>query len=251
VKKMTYGDLVSTVTTFGHDTRGRVTSSSSGVLGMNLTFGYDGDDNLTSMRNGVTNWENSLNYDSLGQLSWATSWYGTYAYDYDTLGNRILKSGAQTTSAAYDSSNRLSTACGPERFKTMTFTWNQAGRLASSSDGATYSYDGGGRRVKKVESTGTTLYHYDAGGLLIAETTDGGASLRDYLYLNGKLVAVYGCISGTGSCTELQWYQTDPLGSVLSRTDYTGATVGVLQQAGEPARKRGWLDEAAEPSENQ
>ena len=42
--------------------------------------------------------------------------------------------------------------------------------------GASYYYDGDGKRVKKVVGTSTTIFVYDAGGRLIAEYSDSSSS---------------------------------------------------------------------------
>jgi RHS repeat-associated protein len=201
---------------------------------MNLVYTYDGLDNVTTFDNTVVPGSNrrmcstasgtcSGGYDGLNRLVTviAPSRWGTAVYDYDELGNRNLKSvGSDTTTYAYDpSTNRLTDATG-SALPPMTLTWDLANRLATSSDGASYVYDGLGRRVQKTEPAGTTVYHYDLNGRIIAETTPGGAKLRDYVYLAGKLVAVDGCVSaGATICTERQWYHTDPLGSVWARSD--------------------------------
>ncbi len=219
-------------TTLSFDDRARVERvTSPGVTG--LIYKYDGVDNVTSYENSaVLNSLRTMTYDKLDRLitSIAPYEWGTAIYDYDDLGNRKVSSvGSYTTNYSYDQSNRLFSASGSQSFKSMTLTWDPAGRLASSSDGATYRYDGRGRRVAKTDGGQTTLYHYDAAGRVIAESLGDGTKLRDYFYLGDKLVAVDGCLSGAPpACTERQWYHTDILGSVIARTDTTGAVVAQL-----------------------
>ena len=55
--------------------------------------------------------------------------------------------------------------------------------LNFNSGGGQYSYDGDGRRVKKVDSGGTTIFVYNAGGQLIAEYTSGAPSGGGTSYL--------------------------------------------------------------------
>jgi RHS repeat-associated protein len=177
-------------------------------------------------------------YDALNRLVvvLAPDRWGRAKYDYDALGNRSKMAVDQptpgTTTYSYDpDTNRLdSLSSTTERFAPMTFTWDKAGRLASSSDGSTYRYDGHGRRVQKAEPGQTTVYHYDIGGRIIAETSPAGAKLRDYIYLGNKLVVVDGCVTeGATACTERQWYHTDTLGSPLARTAASGAVVARLE----------------------
>ena len=214
-----------TIATSDYDDRGRTNSVTvPGVMA--LLYGQDGANNVVSFEDAVVpGSRRTMGYDRLDRLISAIepAGWGTIAYDYDKLGNRTLKSGSVTTTYEYDSRNLLATASGPETYRSMTFTWDVPGRLASSSDGATYGYDARGRRVRKTEAGQTTLYHYDAAGRVIAESAAEGAKLRDYLYLGNKLVAVDGCIeSAPPSCSDRQWYHTDTLGSVVARTSAVG-----------------------------
>ena len=127
--------------------------------------------------------------------------------------------------STYDAKNRLDAAWvyGPERYPSLTLNWDVAGRLASSSDGASYRYDALGRRVQKTAGGQTTVYHHDPAGRVIAETNLAGTKQRIYVYLGNKLVTMDGCSAGAAAaCPERQWYHTDTLGSVLARTDATG-----------------------------
>ena len=86
-----------------------------------------------------------------------------------------------------------------------SFAWSLPNRLATSSDGTSYFYDGRKRRAQKTDGSGTTLYHYDPAGKLISETTATGQKLRDYIYLEGRLIAVDGCVSNAPpNCTDRQ-----------------------------------------------
>ncbi|GEM_PF-1886274 len=84
-----------------------------------------------------------------------------------------------------------------------------------------YSYDGQGRRVKKLASGMVTLYHYDYAGNLIRETDGNGGPLRDYVYLNGERIAmkVYG--------TQAGWYYfvNDHLGTPHKIVSASGGVV--------------------------
>lgn len=236
---MTYGN--GKTTSVGFDYRARTTSiASAGVLG--LTFGYDGADNLKSFDNtAVANSGRTMTYDKLDRLetSVAPSQWGATVYDYDELGNRTLKSEDLTTNYTYDSSNRLVKASPPsgsstfERYANLTLTWDAAGRMVSTSDGASYLYDGWGRRVQKTDASGATVYHHDDAGRVIAETLPDGTKLRDYIYLGGRLVAVDGCLTTSPpGCAERQWYHVDTLGTPLARTDGSGAVTARFDYRG-------------------
>jgi RHS repeat-associated protein len=229
VKSMVYGNLQAT--TMDYDDRGRTkTITTSGVI--DLSYVYDGADNVKTFENKVLpNSSKAMIYDQADRLQSvdAPGLWGSLSYDYDVLGNRTAQYGAPGGAYNYDwTSNRLNTATDyGQASKSMTFTWDAAGRLAASSDGASYRYDGNDRRIQKVEARQTTLYHYDPSGRLVAETLPDGTKLRDYVYLGNKLIAVDGCMEAiaSSSCTERQWYHTDTLGSPLARTDGSGAVV--------------------------
>jgi RHS repeat-associated protein len=229
VKTMTYGNGKGT--TIVYDDRGRAEEiTSAGVV--DLRYGYDGTNNVKSFNNlAAPNSARTMTYDKSGQLltSIAPSLWGTAAYDYDDVGNRTLRSvGSMTNSFAYGTDNRLASMSGPTVFHgEMVLTWDAAGRLASTSNGETYRYDGRGRRVQKSSAAQTIVYHYDWTGRVIAESAPDGTALREYIYLGGQLVAVEGCIDDSAVCGR-QWYHTDVLGSVVARTDATGVVVSRL-----------------------
>ncbi|HYD41013.1 MAG TPA: RHS repeat-associated core domain-containing protein [Anaeromyxobacter sp.] len=234
-------------TTLAYDDRARLkTLTTAGIL--ELSYTYDGVDNVTTFNNAAVP-GSALRmcstatgtcrdgYDALNRLITviAPARWGTVVYDYDVLGNRTLKSAdqpvASTQAYSYGASNRLESTSGSEILRPMTFTWDAASRLASSSDGATYFYDGLGRRVMKAEASGTTVYHYDVDGRVIAETTRGGERLRDYVYLGNRLIAAAGCLSAGAvpPCSERERYHTDALGSVLARSDMATGAVARLE----------------------
>jgi uncharacterized protein RhaS with RHS repeats len=100
------------------------------------------------------------------------------------------------------------------------FIYGQNNRLRTvTSGGATvaeYRYNGRGERVKKITGSTVRFYHYDQTGLLLAETNSTGATLREYVYLEGLPVAL---INSTG----IYYYHTDHLGTPQFLTDSTQA----------------------------
>jgi RHS repeat-associated protein len=226
VAAVSYGNGI--ITTVEHDDRGRALRvTAAGALG--LVYAYDGADNVTSFDDtAVPGSPRTMSYDAVDRLVGATypgQW--SFGYGYDEAGNRTSKSGSAAASFEHDGSNRLATVTSSEPVRLMTFTWDAAGRLAGSSDGAGYRYDGRGRRVRKAEPGLTTYYHHDAAGRVIAETLADGTRLREYVYLGNQLVALSGCVEGptTSTCEALHWYHTDRLGSVVARTDATRTVV--------------------------
>ena len=229
---MTYGNGLSTE--IGFDGRGRIGSVTTPAV-LDLVYGYDGADNVSSVDDrAVPGTTRTMTYDALDRLETVTAdgLWGLASYQYDELGNRTRKQMGDDVRYQYDDSNRLVVSSEPPDHGNLAFTWDDAGRLVSSSDGVNYRYDGRGRRVQKAESSRTILYHYDEGGRIIAETLPDGTKLRDYVYLGSKLIALDGCVSSyTAPCNEREWYHTDNLGSALARTDMSGEVVARLQYA--------------------
>jgi RHS repeat-associated protein len=219
-------------TTAGYDDRSRLGSLVvPGVI--SLSYGYDGADNVTSLENLLApERDRTMTYDSMDRLATVTAptMWGVAQYTYDWLGNRLSSgyNGVGTNFFYGVKTNRLERIHG-SFVPSISFTWDVAGRLESSSDGSTYAYSAAERRVRKDTTTEAVLYHYDAGGRIIAETRPDGTRLRDYVYLGNKLLLVDGCVSVGSSCSEREWYHTDALGSVLARTDGAGAVTAQLE----------------------
>ncbi|MDM8549183.1 RHS repeat-associated core domain-containing protein [Desulfobacterales bacterium HSG2] len=141
-----------------------------------------------------------------------------YQYTRDARGNVASVSGAmiprfiKRTTGYEHEGNRLIRVAGRQQSYDghgnlisdgiRSFEYDQNNRLVKVSQNdvtlGAYSYDGRGRRVKKVASGKTVLFHYDSNGNLIAETDENGTPLRDVIYLNGERVSmkIYGDQTG-------------------------------------------------------
>lgn len=87
--------------------------------------------------------------------------------------------GSEPASYSYDSNGNITNDA------THTYQFSQRNRLATVDAGttATYSYDGDGRRVKKVAGGTTTLYFYDAEGKLLEEYIPSTGAGKDYVFI--------------------------------------------------------------------
>jgi hypothetical protein len=117
---------------------------------------------------------------------------GGWTYTLDANGNTTHKLAGDDLGFiyAYDSHNRLITAA--ERRITG---YDRKGRIkAPVTDNvilSDYVYNGLGQRVSKVLENGTvTQYLYGRDGALLVEQDGNGAVAREYVYLNGQLLAV-------------------------------------------------------------
>jgi RHS repeat-associated protein len=221
------------------------------------SFGYDGDGNLSSrtdaagaatftyrnarlnsVKDGITNTPQTLGYDAAGALS--TVDYGSgrvRTYSYDDFGriasDTLRNAGAQSVGSAsyrYDSNDQLigKTTSGTAGAGDNTYTYDQAGRLASWVSGAGtvgYQWDASGNRTQagskaatfdarnRLLTDGDYAYAYTARGTLASKTSSGLTERFDFDAFD-RLVSAAG-----------QSYAYDGLDRVASRngTDFTYA----------------------------
>ncbi len=171
-------------------------TSSNDLLNLSLTYGAANGNNgnlTTEQILKPLNTSETFTYDAYNRISTASEGTGpawSQTYNYDQYGNRwvasvnlSLYSFTPTSSAAYNSSNRLTTqfntnmaydnAGNETGIGGYLFTYDAENRQYSSSIGGSttyYTYDGEGRRVMKSTPNGTTtVYVYDASGEVAAE----------------------------------------------------------------------------------
>jgi RHS repeat-associated protein len=159
----------------------------------------------------------------VSQTSGALNWQQTFTYD--RFGNRNFDV-AQTTSAVLgsnlvvdQSNNRYAAGQGSilydaagnvsRDFNGHIFSYDGENKQTSYDNGqATYSYDGDGRRIRKVAGNVTTIFVYEAGGQLVAEymtSTPEGSGRTSYF---------------TSDTLSTPRVITDINGQVKSRHDY-------------------------------
>ena len=147
-----------TVTKTDYNPDGTVADSVDG-LGAKTTYGYDGQGRKTT-RTDPDGRTTSTTIDPTGRVTSST----------DAAG--------RTTTMTYDAaSHLLSTAYSDTGTAGVSFTYDQAGRKTSMTDGtgmSQYVYDTFGELVKKSTGAGATVaYGYDAGGNLTSITYPG------------------------------------------------------------------------------
>lgn len=76
----------------------------------------------------------------------------------------------------------------------LTLHYSEDNRLHSLSktgaDVASYNYNNQGQRIRKRVENKDLYFHYDTNGLLIAESNGEGELIKEYIYLNGRPLAV-------------------------------------------------------------
>jgi RHS repeat-associated protein len=206
VESLTYGNGLIRRNTYDRDYR--LTDAVTGSVHA-LSYLYDARGNITE----ITDLNDSsrtqrFGYDALDRLVSAGGVYGDLGYRYDAVGNRLSRTlGLATDTYTYATlSHRLLEITGPQarrfaydaagnttRAASTTFTFDARNRLSQANvDGhtATYTYNAEGARVLKTLDGETTVFHYDLGGRLLAETDAAGTTLREYLYLDDRRLAM-------------------------------------------------------------
>ena len=220
-------------------------ASSSGGNAIDITYSYADPLNNNQNAGHVFSTTNNLDttrsqtftYDQLYRITGALTtsthatspthcWGETYALDAWANLNSI----AATTNPAYtgctqesgfsqtaNSSNKLPNfgydlSGNATSDSVNTYTWDAESQLKTGG-GATYHYDGDGRRVSKM---GSKLYWYGLGGEILAESNPSGTTTAAYIYFGGKRIAM---VPAGGNPS---YYVEDMLGTSRVLTTNTG-----------------------------
>ncbi len=201
------------------DLDGRVVSYPLGNVvvsaGMLRTVAYDAASHITSMTHtgnaSAANYDQTFGYDGLGRLISFIGNNTTQAFTYDANGNRYqLRLGtANFTNTIATASNRLSVTTGPSPAK--TYQYDAAGN--PGSDGTiTYTYNDRGRMKSSVNAgittaTGGNEYVYDEAGTLLGEYDATGAVIQETVYLGATPVSILKqARSGSPAVVSTTWY---------------------------------------------
>jgi len=196
---------------------------------INLSYEYDVVGNIKAILDLSDATRSKIfEYDTMNRLSDAYSQYGAETdhihYDYDLVGNRKTKTmgllGPVHTTETYtysDISNQLDNLEVVDSSGTSNriFTYGDAGNLETeitlsgairrfiyAEDNrlvnvlensllqATYQYNALGQRVIKTIGSTTTHFHYGLSGELLAEAGGNGDVTREYIYLQGQMIAM-------------------------------------------------------------
>ncbi|MCO6449305.1 MAG: right-handed parallel beta-helix repeat-containing protein, partial [Caldilineales bacterium] len=200
------GDNPAQVINYEYDELNRTDRlTASGPVETVYVYDYDAGNRLISVgpETGSSGVVATLTHNANGQPTRITSrnpggnvTFSDLRYTYDNVGNVLtMQDGAGTTNYGYDDNYRLTSANGPGLSETyawdaagnrtgksgVTFTYDAAGQLTSSSDGVTYTYDGSGNRVTRTQSGQVTTYNWDARGRLTRiDYPDGSHSAYTY-----------------------------------------------------------------------
>jgi RHS repeat-associated protein len=239
VMGMTYGNGLTLGQIYDLDTR--LTQSTTPSI-LERGYGFDDGSNITSITNDLDpSATESFGYDNLNRLETAGGSYGSLGYSYDPTHNRTQKTDSIEGDTYYDydlNNNHLTavTAGDTKNYQydavgnivdnnSYRFDYADNNRLAAVKVGnkkiATYKYNGQGQRTEKIIGKITTHYLYGLQGELLAEietTRKSQGVLRNYLYLNGRPVAIT-------EASSLYYIHSDHLGTPQVITDQNQANV--------------------------
>jgi RHS repeat-associated protein len=221
-----------------------IKDSSGSLTALDLSYTYDGQQNITSKIDG-TNTAYSLNnltYDGLDRLtSVSGNWgIGSSAISYDGLGNitRYTSKGRDLDYTYNTSLNRLTAVAdsvGGKNFNyangyddrgnvtnngSRSFVFNRANQLTNSGSNY-YIYDGYNRRVKTLDSKGSSYSFYSQAGKLLYRNVDGNGV--NYIFLGDKLIAKEGMMPVSTASSQQHYH---PFGETIEApkddVGYTG-----------------------------
>jgi YD repeat-containing protein len=175
----------------------------------NSTYLYDGVGNVTSIGDSVDGaYNRGMSYDPLDRVTGVSGPWGSATLAYDFRGNITGQSfGAFNLTYTYDAATqRLASVTGSKPYTfsydlygnvtnngTTAFGYNDAPNLRCANCGLAneilYDYDGKNQRVHQLKAGVDTYFVYGNGGQLLWEETP-NSSLKEYVYLGGKQVAV-------------------------------------------------------------
>jgi len=251
------GTNTSLVRAFSYDVRDRMTQIklyAGATTYLQLNYSYNKASDIihiddTATTNGAK--PHDYFFDGQGRLTKAVGPWGsneaseTWLYGYDAVGNIKTRErvGSGVTTYAYDYAawNRLTGLSGAT---SETYTYNDAGSMLErnasgaktkstydyeqrlvtvvmpNNDRYDFSYDGVARRLKTVETAGssTTYFAYAGSSVAFARKVAGGTTDTFYVYLLGQLL-----FRKTGT-EDARFYHTDLSSNVRLVTYYVAGT---------------------------
>ena len=206
VNQLDYANNLSTSMAYDLDYR-QIDISTQGIL--ERSYAIDEANNIETISDTLNpGLDQNLGYDGLSRLDTAQGTYGSLTYQYDKTGNRTHSSqnsatddyhyaidshqlGSINNSQLYSYDENGNTTQLPQALITTPLNYNEQNRL-TQVNGYRYTYDGQGQRVKKSKNGGVTVFYtYDNKGKLISESDLAWNPVKEYIYLDSQLIAVY------------------------------------------------------------
>lgn len=225
--QVTSMEFVNGVTTqYGYDKRLRMVALESGYRArpsfQQLSYQFDGVGNILSITDGRNLPDNdpgiatqNFAYDNLYRLTQAKGVYGTIGFDYDKIGNKILKNspktgdpghiadelinlGAMAYGSVAGSSGRDGKGAhpGPHAITStesgMKYDYDANGNMTLHAKGDQYEWDYKNRLVKLTKDGKETRYIYDFSGQRVIKHVEPGTQDEKKSYYIGETYEVRG-----------------------------------------------------------
>jgi len=154
---------------------------------------YDGLDRLTNTSGGTSIGYSAISYDGLGNIrSYSNSSnidVHNLTYSYDSNFRLIGLSGVGSSGYDFNRADSYDSKGNVTHNGKRGFTYNNANQLVNS-EANSYLYDGYDRRIKIIDSKGTSYSMYSLMGKLLYRETPAGSI--NYIFLGEQLVAKEG-----------------------------------------------------------
>jgi RHS repeat-associated protein len=171
----------------------------------------------TTSTSGASCWDESFGLDVWGNLLSIARITGYSCSNEENLSvGATTKNQLSTTGYVYDAAGNLITVPAPGG---ASYTYNAENQLTATA-GVTYSYDGGGKRVKKSNGK---LYWYGMGSDPLDESDLSGNMTSEFVFFGVKRIAKVQLPAGT-----VNYYFADHLGTSRIVTNSSG---GVLDDS--------------------
>jgi RHS repeat-associated protein len=147
ITSITYGNGV--ITKYAYDPQtlrltNLTTDAKDGTI-QELNYQFDSAGNVKNIRDYVNTANQSFIYDELSRLIQASGYYGTFTYEYDTIGNMTYKEGVSLT---YGKGSKLAHAV--TKFGDTTIDYDKNGNMAKKG-GLELQYDSENRLSKVTD----------------------------------------------------------------------------------------------------
>ena len=213
----------------------------SPIAGEGWTYDYDDLNHLTTATNLTSSSDSQTwTYDAADRITY-NSRVGSYTYPVTGQPRPHAPDTINGAQMAYDLNGNLWSGSG------RTLVWDANNRITQATAGTvttTFTYDGGGERLKKTSSQGTSLYPFGDD----YEITNG--IITKYVSVAGLGVVAKRVGAGAGAVT--YWLHSDRLGSIQAVTNSAGTAVyrrtyrpygETLATSGSHTESRGWIDQ--------
>jgi RHS repeat-associated protein len=224
-----------------------------------LGYSYDNANRVTAISDSsdsALSW--TYGYDLLDRLTSAATTAITDGWTYDGNGNRLTQTGTTPITFSVNSANnQLSATTGSlvrsyvydaagntESYGTLTFGYNDRGRMNSTGGGSTnYLYNALGQMIEKSGTPGKTIFMQDEAGHLIGEYDGSGNLIEETVWLGDTPLATLQPNGSGGvnifyvhtdhlnaprkvsrpSDNQLEWrWDADPFGTAAANQNPTG-----------------------------